>query len=106
MARNEQVEIALVGAHWNPRIPDHVQGGVINYPPELNQGNEGSRGIFLLGLEHKLKGEMHSRNLAEEKLDSEIKARVEIERQLDEQIQAVKTKGQRIIKFQYLLHTK
>lgn len=53
-ARNEQIEIARLGGHWNPRIPDHVFNGVINYPSGLDQENEGSRGSFLFGLEHKL----------------------------------------------------
>lgn len=52
--RNDAIAIAKLGAHWNPKIPDHVQNGVINYPPGLNQSNEGSRGSFLFGLMHKL----------------------------------------------------
>lgn len=52
--RNEQVAIARQGSYWNPKIPDHVQNGVITYPPGLNQENEGSKGSFLIGLSHKL----------------------------------------------------
>ena len=55
VARNEQIAIARVGDHWNPKIPDHVSGGVLNYPSGLNQDNEGSRAAFLFGLEYKLK---------------------------------------------------
>ena len=55
LARNEQIEISRMGAHWNPKIPDHVSNGVIAYPTGLNQGNEGSRASFLFGLEKKLK---------------------------------------------------
>lgn len=36
--------------YWNSRIPDHVSGGAINYPVELNQTNEGSKGNFLICL--------------------------------------------------------
>ncbi len=53
-ARNEQIEIAKTTKHWDLRIPDHVQNGVITYPGNLNQANEGSRGSFLLKLSHKL----------------------------------------------------
>lgn len=53
-ARNEQIAIAQIGGHWNPRVPDHVSGGVINYPPGLDQNNEGSRAVFLFGLMAKL----------------------------------------------------
>lgn len=53
-ARNDQIEIAQKGLYWSPKIPDHVSGGVISYPTGLNQANEGSRGIFLLGLANRL----------------------------------------------------
>lgn len=52
-ARNEQIGIARVGGFWNPRVPYHVQDGVITYPSGLNQDNEGSRASFLFGLEVK-----------------------------------------------------
>ena len=45
---------ARLGTHWNPRVPDHAQNGEITYPPGLDQENEGSRGIFLMGLQHKV----------------------------------------------------
>lgn len=54
-ARSEQIEIARIGAYWNPKIPDHVSKGVINYPSGLNQDNEGSRAVFLFGLMDNLK---------------------------------------------------
>lgn len=53
-ARNEQIAISRVGGHWNPRVPDHASGGVINYPPGLDQDNEGSRASFLFGVEKAL----------------------------------------------------
>jgi hypothetical protein len=53
-ARNDAVEVARIGAHWNPNIATHVNSGVISYPPGLNQNNEGSRGSFLMGLAHQL----------------------------------------------------
>lgn len=49
---NEQVEIARIGKHWSPEISEHVSNGEIHYPLGLNQDNEGSRGVFLIGLSH------------------------------------------------------
>lgn len=63
LARNQQIAIARAGNFWNPKIPDHVANGVINYPSGLNPSNEGSRAIFLFGAEselHKLNIDIHS----------------------------------------------
>jgi len=57
-ARNEQIEVARIGGFWNPKVPDHVSGGIINYPSGLDQDNEGSRAVFLFGLEIKVIKEM------------------------------------------------
>lgn len=55
-AINEQIAISETGSHWSPKIPDNASGGVITYPPGLDQSNEGSRGSFLFGLMEKLRG--------------------------------------------------
>jgi len=54
LERNNQIEIARLGAYWNPKIPDHISGGIINYPVGLNQENEGSRAVFLFVVLYKL----------------------------------------------------
>ena len=54
LARNEAIAIAQIGGHWNPRIPDHVSGGIINWPPTLNRNNKGSEFSFLHGVGKKL----------------------------------------------------
>jgi hypothetical protein len=52
--KNLQIEIARQGAFWNPKIPDHVAGGVIYYPTNINRDNEGSVAAFLIGVGEKL----------------------------------------------------
>lgn len=54
LERNNQISVAKAGLFWNPEVPDHVSGGVIKYPANLDQENEGSRAVFLFGLEAKL----------------------------------------------------
>ena len=53
--RNEQINKAIIGNHWKPDPLNHIQNEVIYYPSGLNLENEGSRGIFLIGLSHRLK---------------------------------------------------
>ena len=48
IAKHEAVAAMRAERHWNAKTPDHIVNGVINYPPGLNQNNEGSRQACLL----------------------------------------------------------
>jgi len=52
--KNINRAIAEEGVFWNPHKPTHWINNGVEYPPGLDQDNEGSRGAFLIGLRARL----------------------------------------------------